>query len=75
MRHYSSAKPWQIVKGPIGAMIATLDLNGWNPVSPFKWIDTDGATWRLADYKECRQDLIRAIREQLTRNIWVQADP
>ena len=26
-----------------------------------------------ADYNECRQDLIRAIREQLFRNIWIHA--
>lgn len=70
-RHYSSVKLWQIVKGPIGTMIATLEFNGWNLVSPFRWIDADGSIQRLAVYNECRQDLISAIREQPFRNIWI----
>ena len=73
MRHYASPKPWQIVKGPIGAIIGTLDLIGWNPVSPFTWIDTNGSTWNLESYQACREDMHRALIEQIDRTLWTVA--
>ena len=33
------------VKGPDGAIIATVDDLDWNPVSPFKWLDHEGSSW------------------------------
>ena len=71
-RHYTAKSPWQVVKGPIGATIATLELIGWNPISPFRWIDHLGNSWR---YQEgvCRQELIRNIRHHVKKQVWINA--
>ena len=55
-RHHSAKDPWQIVNGHMGAIIATLDPIGWNPVSPFTWLDQDGSRWK-SQQGDCREEL------------------
>ena len=38
---------WRAVKGPMSATIATLLEEGWDPVGPLLWQDTEGARWEL----------------------------
>ncbi len=40
----SSKKTCATITGPIGATIGTLRHIGWNPVTPFKWVD---GSWDL----------------------------
>jgi len=42
------AHRWQMVKGPMGATIATIHAIGWNPITLFKWVGEDpmlGGPW------------------------------
>ena len=40
---------WQMVKGPLGATIATLYDLGFNPLAPDKWITSAGLEWKYND--------------------------
>jgi hypothetical protein len=64
--------PWSTVKGPMGATITTLDMIGWNPITPTKWVDMKGATWK-ASTGACQTALVREIREQAAELIWWRA--
>ena len=53
---------WMKVKGPIGAVVATLYSAGWTLGQPDKWQDPEGETWAI-DYNspEVIGDLQEAI--------------
>ena len=71
-RFFLAANPWATVKGPLGATIGALDTMGWNPITPFKWIDPNGHTW-VAEGETSPIVLIEEIEQQLDKLIWATA--
>ena len=55
-----NANKWARVRGPIGAVIATLHDMYWNPVSPTTWIDHEGIAWEV-DYRYKPMELLRKM--------------
>ena len=62
---------WQRVKGPIGAIIATLVRYGWNPISPFKWFG-GGIPWIYQIGADPAQ-LLEVFRVDVDKHVWEQA--
>ena len=62
---------WQRVKGPMGALIATLVRYGWNPISPFKWFG-GGIPWIYQIGADPAQ-LLEVFRVDVEKHVWEQA--
>ena len=68
----SSSYNWNMVKGPLGATIGTLRETGWNPISPYKWVDPNGQEWQLKPGGSLTQ-LYYEFKEFLHLEIWRRA--
>ena len=71
MKFLQAEKPWATVRGPIGSTIATLISIGWNPISPFLWIDAEGFKWKFNGGP--RDDIMAELERQLSERISAQA--
>ena len=62
------------VKGPIGAVIATLYSGGWEPEQPGKWKDPEGQQWEI-DYlnPDLVGDIEETFEEHYEKQIWKKA--
>ena len=58
------------VKGPIGAVVATLYSAGWKPEKPDKWQDPEGDTWAIDyDSPEVTGDIQEAIDQHYDKKM------
>ncbi|CAK0889237.1 unnamed protein product, partial [Prorocentrum cordatum] len=65
---------WKCATGPAGAIILALRDIGWIPRAPDVWIDDEGSEWRhLGNDGGSAQDLVKAIKSTVTRQLWRQA--
>ena len=71
-RYYKSPNPWSTVKGPIAATLATLDCIGWQPISPYKWIDQHNSVWQYTP-KGNTMEIVNALKLATERRIWIRA--
>eukprot|EP00973_Karenia_brevis_P054765 7612599-Karenia_brevis.AAC.1 len=60
LRKLKANRRWHYVRGPMAAMILTLERIGWKPIAPARWVDSTGAHWQ-------------AVREDAMRMIWRKA--
>ncbi len=68
----SSPRPWNKVKGPVSAVVATLLDLEWDPVGPGLWRDLDGAEYNLE--KDDPDELIDyAIAGAVNQQVWCAA--
>ena len=59
------------VKGPMGAMIATLYTNGWDPQTPTCWLDPKGKQHKLNyDEEESLEEVKEKSADQLHNRKW-----
>ncbi|CAK0911512.1 unnamed protein product, partial [Prorocentrum cordatum] len=62
------------VTGAMGATTLALRDIGWIPRAPDVWIDDEGSEWRhLGNDGDSAQDLVKAIKSTVTRQLWRQA--
>ena len=71
-----SGNPWGTVKGPMGAVIATLRQVDWLGITPFKWVGHDGSEW--AYHPTHSKDIslhpmLDGLRSAVERIVWGQA--
>ncbi|CAK0822455.1 unnamed protein product, partial [Prorocentrum cordatum] len=73
--HLRPRARWKCVAGPMGAIILALRDIGWIPRRvPDVWIDDEGSEWRhLGNDGDSVQDLVKAIKSTVTRQLWRQA--
>ena len=78
VRHLKSKKQyrWHAVKGPMGAVIATLLDLDWDPTEWDEWVDSLGFAWRLTNQQDAVVNLktcdplLRELRKDLQRQLW-----
>ena len=71
-KYYTADNPWATIKGPMGATIGTLDHCGWVGITPFKWLDGDGAEWQYVKGADITA-LIDAVKESAGARVWRDA--
>ncbi|CAK0878929.1 unnamed protein product, partial [Prorocentrum cordatum] len=72
--HVRPRARWKCVTGPMGAITLALRDIGWIPRAPDAWIDDEGSEWRrLGNDDDGAQDLVKAIKSTVTRQLWRQA--
>jgi ribonuclease HI len=66
---------WGKVKGPMGAVIATLMDLGWQPEGPTRWGDPQGNRWQIDPRRAGVIPLVLAkIRQSCTSLVWRKAN-
>jgi len=65
-------RKWSVVRGPMGATIATLDEAGWNPVSPYQWVMPNGDLWIIKEGVSL-VPLLYDFKDTLKQGIWHKA--
>lgn len=63
---------WRQARGPMAAMILTLNRIGWNPLGPAVWKDPEGATWANCDNTDLA-DLYEKIHADAMKVVWKKA--
>ena len=58
---------WRWARGPITAMILTLQRIGWDPVAPSKWKSRQGGIWQVGDDATDLSELLLALGEDAKR--------
>eukprot|EP00969_Alexandrium_andersonii_P189667 8380595-Alexandrium_andersonii.AAC.1 len=64
---------WLRVKGPMGALQATLRDIRWNPFDPAAWKDPSGEIWSYTGSLAGLSSLTRAIAESVRAQLWSAA--
>jgi len=66
---------WRLVKGPVGATIATLHDLGWEPKFPDLWRSAEGDAYEIHDWHEGIIDeaMEYDLETDLARDIWDRA--
>jgi hypothetical protein len=65
---------WGQVKGPMGAVIATLTDLGWIPEGPTRWTDPFGSIWQIDPRRAGVIPLVlEKIRQSCIRRVWGKA--
>jgi hypothetical protein len=65
---------WSEIKGPMGAVIATLVDLGWQPQGPTRWADPQGDIWQIDPRRAGVIPLVLAkIRRSCIRLLWKKA--
>jgi hypothetical protein len=65
---------WHQVRGPMGAVVATLMDLGWKPGSPTSWTDPDGIQWDIdPSAPGVAVQLKAVVAEFIEKDLWRQA--
>jgi hypothetical protein len=65
---------WHQVRGPMGAVVATLRDLGWKPDSPTQWTDPDGHHWDIDPGAPGVAVQLKAlVAEFIEKDLWRQA--
>ena len=73
LKAMAANRRWQIVRGPMSSVIATLLALEWDPILPGFWSDASGGEWALTPQcLDCSQ-LVERIALDPRRQIWAKA--
>ena len=71
---HTHSRRWQKVKGPMGAVIATLADLGWQPHTPTRWEDHEGEVWEIDPQRPgVVPQVLERVQERCRRLAWRKA--
>ena len=59
---------WRRVRGPAGALVATLHERGWQMEGPTNWIDAEGGSWKLLG--QIFEPVVRYFQQANNEGVW-----
>ena len=69
----SEKTKWHWARGPVTALILSLQRIGWKPVAPTRWVDCDGTTWQISAETTDYEELMGKLATDTKAWLWSKA--